>query len=140
MLFFDAWDRVMIVDPVYKEPWEVPGGAVEADESPRAGARREVCEELGLDVEPGRLLCVDWTGPRPERSKAIVMLFDGGQLSAEQLEVIRLQPEELRAFEFATADQLDKRLIPLLARRVKAGIDARGREMTVYLENGSAVG
>ncbi|WP_405775717.1 NUDIX domain-containing protein [Streptomyces sp. NBC_00859] len=140
VLFFDSSGRVMIVDPVYKECWEIPGGAVEKDESPRAGARREVREELGLDIEPGRLLSVDWTAPRAERSEGIAMLFDGGELSGEQLEAVRLQPEELRAFEFASKDQLERRLIPVLARRVKASIDARRRATTVYLENGSAVG
>ncbi|MGW6244366.1 NUDIX domain-containing protein [Streptomyces roseolus] len=30
VLFFDDAGRVLLVDPVYKEPWEIPGGAVEA--------------------------------------------------------------------------------------------------------------
>lgn len=59
VLFFDADGRVMLVDPVYKDPWEIPGGAVEWDESPRDGAVREVKEELGLAWRPGRLLGVD---------------------------------------------------------------------------------
>ncbi|MFD8566782.1 NUDIX domain-containing protein [Streptomyces sp. NPDC059639] len=42
ILFFDGQDRILLVDPLYKEPWEIPGGAVETDESPKAGARREV--------------------------------------------------------------------------------------------------
>jgi 8-oxo-dGTP pyrophosphatase MutT (NUDIX family) len=36
----------------------VPDGAVEADESPPAV--RELKEELGLPVQPGRLLVTDW--------------------------------------------------------------------------------
>ncbi|MFF8812893.1 NUDIX domain-containing protein [Streptomyces pactum] len=48
VLFFDSAGRVLLVDPAYREPWEIPGGAVEREESPRAGARREVREELGL--------------------------------------------------------------------------------------------
>jgi 8-oxo-dGTP pyrophosphatase MutT (NUDIX family) len=47
-------------EPVYKTDWEIPGGAVEADESPRTTAIREIEEELGLVVAPGRLLVVDW--------------------------------------------------------------------------------
>ncbi|MFF7331048.1 GNAT family N-acetyltransferase [Streptomyces sp. NPDC008150] len=38
--------------------WALPGGGLEADETPREGARREVREETGwTDVEPGPLLC-----------------------------------------------------------------------------------
>jgi NUDIX domain len=50
--FRDDQGRVLLVNPVYKEPWDLPGGAVEAEESPHAACRREVAEELGLD-RPG---------------------------------------------------------------------------------------
>ncbi|MCG8969101.1 NUDIX domain-containing protein [Streptomyces sp. CL12-4] len=89
----------MLVDPIYQDPWDIPGGAVDADESPRAGAHREIKEELGLDLPSGRLLAVDWTAPRPDRSEGIVFIYDGGPLTAEQLATIQLQPEELRAYE-----------------------------------------
>jgi len=36
--------------------WDIPGGFLEADEHPRAGAIREVREETGLDVELTELL------------------------------------------------------------------------------------
>jgi ADP-ribose pyrophosphatase YjhB (NUDIX family) len=140
VLFFDGEGRVMLVDPVYKEPWEIPGGAVEWDESPRDGAVREVKEELGLAWVPGRLLGVDWAGPRPGRSEGMTAVFDGGVLGPEEAAGIRLQTEELRAFEFVGLDRIRERLIPLLARRVEACVDARRRGVTVYLENGVAVG
>ncbi|MFI8948097.1 GNAT family N-acetyltransferase [Streptomyces sp. NPDC053750] len=38
--------------------WAMPGGGIEADESPREGALREVREETGwTDLDPGPLLC-----------------------------------------------------------------------------------
>lgn len=95
VLFFDPEGRVLLVDPVYKDLWEIPGGAVEENESPRAGAVREIKEELGLEWEPGRLLGVDWRGPRPGRSEGLAYVFDGGVLSGDRLARVRLQPEEL---------------------------------------------
>jgi 8-oxo-dGTP pyrophosphatase MutT (NUDIX family) len=50
--FRDDQGRVLLVNPVYKEAWDLPGGAVEAEESPYAACRREVAEELGLDRPP----------------------------------------------------------------------------------------
>ncbi|WP_426502995.1 NUDIX domain-containing protein [Dactylosporangium sp. McL0621] len=55
VLFRDASDRVLLVEPVYKDYWELlPGGAVDGDESPHDAARREVEEELGFTSIRGR--------------------------------------------------------------------------------------
>lgn len=67
----DEQARVLLVEPTYKPYWEIPGGAVEADESPYAAAIREVKEELGLMVRPGRLLVTDWVPARPDRTESL---------------------------------------------------------------------
>ena len=47
--------RVLLVRHTYgdRRRWELPGGWMHADEAPAAAARREVAEELGIDVVLG---------------------------------------------------------------------------------------
>ncbi|MEN3611482.1 NUDIX hydrolase [Plantactinospora sp. ZYX-F-223] len=124
-------------EPTYKEHWKIPGGCVEAGESPYTAARREVAEELGLVVMPGRLLVVDWVPPRPGRTEGVMLVFDGGRLAPDQQAGIRLALAELHGWAWCTPAEADARLSPLLARRVRAATQALTATATSYLENGS---
>jgi 8-oxo-dGTP diphosphatase len=88
-LFRDEAGRVPLVEPTYKDNWEVPGGAVEQEESPTAACRREVLEELGLDRPVGRVLAVDWVPSRPERPEGLMLIYDGGMLRSARAAIRR---------------------------------------------------
>lgn len=88
VLFTDGQGRFLVCEPTYKRVLDCPGGAVEAEESPLLAAGREVKEELGLAVEPDRLLAVDYVPPMQDRTEGVVLVFDGGVLSREQTDVI----------------------------------------------------
>ena len=99
-LFRDEDGRVLLVDPTYKPTWDLPGGAVEKEESPHAACRREVAEELGLDRVPGRVLVVDWVPSRPERPEGLIVVYDGGVLAPGDVAAITLPDAELAGYEF----------------------------------------
>lgn len=136
----DGAGRVLLVEPTYKPNWEMPGGAVEAEESPMVACRREVLEELGLDRPVGRVLAVDWVPSRPERPEGLIVVFDGGVLDAKDAAAITLQTSELASFAFVDAAQVADRVSPLLARRIAACLQAVEEETTVSLEDGWRIG
>lgn len=139
-LFADEAGRVLLVDPVYRETWDLPGGAVEAEESPYAACRREVAEELGLDRPPGRVLAVDWVPSRPGRPEGLIVVYQGGVLQTADIEAIRLPADELAGFAFVTAGEIPARVTPLVARRIAACLDATATGAVVSLENGHLAG
>lgn len=138
-LFFDEQGRVLMVEPTYKDYREIPGGYVETGESPRQACVREVREELGIHVEVGSLLAVDWA-PNPGEGDKVLYVFDGGVLPTNRRAEIRLQDTELRAYDFYQPSELGGLTIPRLARRIRAAVKAREEGRTSYLEDGQLPG
>jgi len=131
-LFTDADGRVLLVKPNYRDHWSLPGGILEEGEPPHEACRREIREELGLDITPGRLLVVGWTGLDGKRPRPVLhFVFDGGTLAAGT--PIRLQAEELDDYEFVSLARLDDYLPPLISARVAAAIHGRDSAATAYL-------
>ncbi|MGH3807720.1 MAG: NUDIX domain-containing protein [Pseudonocardiaceae bacterium] len=99
VLFFDDAGRILLVQPTYKDHWDIPGGYVETGETPAQTAAREVQEELGMEAPVGPLLVADWA-PHPDEGDKLLLIFDGGTLTAAQLNGIRLQADELASYDF----------------------------------------
>lgn len=140
-LFRDEEGRVLLVEPNYREGWALPGGTIESDdgEGPRAGARRETAEEIGLDREPGRLLAVDWVQGEG-RPPLVAYLYDGGVLGAGDLAAIRLQESELLSWRLVPREDLAGYLQGSLGRRVLAALDVLADGSgTAELEDGHRV-
>jgi len=133
-LFFDRARRLLIVKPTYKDGWEIPGGAVNANESPLSACIREVGEELGLERRPLRLLCVDFAGETKQRTESLSFIFDGGVLPDEEIAAIRLPEKELSEYRFLPTTDALTLLNRRLRRRVRRCLAARVAGTTLYLE------
>ena len=135
VLFFDDADRILLVQPTYKDHWDIPGGYVETGETPAQAAAREIREELGLEMAVGPLLVADWS-PHPDEGDKLLFIFDGGTLTAEQIDAIRLQADELASYAFHDLPDTVDLLISRLSRRVMAAVEAHHTGHTPYLEHG----
>ena len=135
VLFFDDVDRILLVQPTYKDHWDIPGGYVERGETPAQAAAREIREELSLEVAVGPLLVTDWA-PHPDEGDKLLFIFDGGTLTAEHIDAIRLQADELASYAFHNLPETVNLLIPRLGRRVAVAVEAHYTGRTIYLERG----
>lgn len=132
----DHAGRILLVDPKYKPDWDVPGGMAEANEPPHEAVRRELKEELGLDIHVGPLLVVDWVSPHGPWDDLLAFIFDGGELGGDQIHGLRLVDDELGAFEFCTEEQSRRRLRPYVWRRVAVALEALRSGGTRYVQDG----
>jgi ADP-ribose pyrophosphatase YjhB (NUDIX family) len=102
---------VLLVRHSYRRKWGVPGGLLQRGEHPDVALRREVREEVGIEVdvlgEPA--VVVD---PDPQRVDLVFrarVRGDGGEarpISAEILEVRWFSSEELPELQFETSGAL----------------------------------
>jgi 8-oxo-dGTP diphosphatase len=136
-LIFDKNGRLLILKPNYKAGWTIPGGQIEeTGESPWQGCRRETFEECGLEIDSGRLACVDFLPPRPGRPGGVRFLFDCGPFRDEQLATITVDHDEIDEHRFAELAEAASLLSGPVRRRVLA---SSGRKHCVYLEQGRPV-
>ena len=134
-LIFDENGRFLLVNPTYKEPWEIPGGIVEAHESPAQACIREVREELGLEIGLRRLLVVDYLGDSLEKVEALMFVFQGPTLTKTEIAGIQLQDDELSEYRFCTAEEAVILLNHRLGRRVLHCLDVLVQGGPVYVED-----
>lgn len=92
----------------FKDGWEFPGGKVEAGESPEEALRREIREELEVEVNVGDLIdTIEYDYPAFHLSmKCYACTIDGGSphlleheaarwLSADQLDSVAWLPADI---------------------------------------------
>jgi 8-oxo-dGTP diphosphatase len=125
-LLRDQQGRILLVKPSYKPGWDLPGGMVEANESPLDALRRELTEELDLNRPSYRLLCIDWVPPHGPWDDQISFIFDGGSLQSDECERLMGHDQEIVDIQFAHQEGFEDLLRPRLWRRVRVALEILG--------------
>jgi ADP-ribose pyrophosphatase YjhB (NUDIX family) len=128
-LFRDRRGRILFLEPTYKPTLDIPGGIAEYDESPYDACVREVQEEIGLELEIGPLLVVDWVPAMGPWTDALAFVFDGGVLDDIPL---TLDQTEARAHHYLTLDEAAPRIRPSMARRLALAQQALRADHPAY--------
>lgn len=139
-LIRDGSDRVLLVEPSYKEHWDIPGGVCDAGEPPWRTARRERAEELGIDRPLGPLLVIDYIPDDGQMPEGLAFIFDGGRITADEAAQLKLTDPEILSVQLLPIDAAADRVKPSLARRLAAALAAaQAGQALVICENGQPV-
>lgn len=134
----DQGGRILLVNPTYKEHWDLPGGMAEANEPPRAALAREVAEELAVNVTTGRLLALDWVGPHGPWDDQLIFVFDGGTLASRTIDKMKIADSELSDFNFFPLHEAKLLLREDVATRLDRAVGALRADVTHYGESRDA--
>ena len=135
-LVTDTEGRVLLCETSFKPDWELPGGIVEPGESPRTACEREITEELGISLAPGRLLVVDWLHPHLGWEDALEVVMATEPLTPEEVAAIRPDGVEILAAHWLALDEACERVAPYAAGRLRQAWQAIRTGGTHYLEDG----
>lgn len=126
--------HILLVNPTYKDFWDLPGGMAEANEPPTQALQREIREELGITLTIGRLLVLDWTGPHGPWDDQLTFLFNTETLAPEQENAITITDNEISEYKFFPAADAAQYLRPDIAQKLARALAALQTERTHYAE------
>ncbi|MBM9624720.1 MULTISPECIES: NUDIX domain-containing protein [Streptomyces] len=132
----DEEGRLLLVNPTYKDGWDLPGGMAEANEPPDEALRRELREELGLNITSLHFLCVDWVEPHGPWDDYLGFVFDAGVLPPGQAAELKPCDEEISEHGFFDVPKA-LQLLPARQRaRTEQALQALNDGIPRYLRNG----
>ncbi len=97
LILEDAQEMALIVKANYKSHWTFPGGMIDAGETPKQAALREVTEEIGLTIDP-ETVHYGWTVARHSTVMDTYQFVFKAPLPSDKLEEIVLQASEIDAW------------------------------------------
>jgi 8-oxo-dGTP diphosphatase len=128
-IIFDEQQRVLLCHRRDYDFWNLPGGGLEAGESPWQGCIREVREEVGLEVEVERLAGVYSKPDKGEIVFTFVCRVIGGEIT---------NTDEADRAEYFGIDNLPGNTLPKQVERIRDTMEGRN-EVVLKVQSGPSV-
>lgn len=132
IILFDKEGRILVLEEPRKSYLALPGGIGEAHESPRQTAIREVKEEIGLDITPSSLLCVDYS--EYDGVERLNFTFLARKTNPDQ--EISFPDNEVAGYRFVSPHDLLSLTNPRNIKRMEKCLKAIEEKTVFYLESG----
>lgn len=125
--------EILILKTTYKKHWEIPGGVVEENESPKQTAARETFEELGIRIKINLCLAIHYRSAQHEQDENIMFVFDGGILPSNK--IIKIDNKEISEAKFVNFKKASLLVGKRIASRLPYCEQALKKRKTIYLES-----
>ncbi len=117
-LIWDQDGKIAVVRTSYRDGWMIPGGVVEAGETPAEALVREAAEEIGAAPVVRSMVCVDILPPDNGFSESVHFLFDCHPLDDPALDRLRIDGREILEMRFVLPQEALGMLYPTVSRRL----------------------
>lgn len=97
--------KILLVKPSYYKYWHLPGGFVDENESPLVAVSREIKEEVNLDLEPDRLMIINYHSGSEQQKEVLVFIFDYGIIQHENFKALTVDHAEIVDYGFFTKQE-----------------------------------
>ena len=103
--------------------WQIPGGVLELDESIQTAVKREVKEELGIQLEVGELISVysgsKWAIEYPNKHRVQQVLFFFRMKGHIREDQIHIQKSEISEWRFCDLTNIPDDTMKCCKRKIK---------------------
>lgn len=127
--------RLIIVKSPYKRYWAIPGGVIDAGETPKQAAIRETKEEVGITLDPDTLEFRIVTSRVIDGLGYNYQFTFWASVTQEQIDAMVLQPEEITESALVSPGDITSSQ-EQLGRLLSASIYAWANGVTGYSEEG----
>jgi ADP-ribose pyrophosphatase YjhB (NUDIX family) len=139
VLLFNTDNKILVLKPGYKDDWTLPGGVVEANESPLEAAKREAKEEISVKIKIDKCLSIDYSQKVYENyhDESLQIMFLGNIMSESDVKTLKIDNSEIVDFKFVKI----KEAIEMLNKHLSDRLNSLNGDFDrfIFLENGKHI-